>query len=466
MSKPYRFRGGFLFYLVAAYFLATTANAGSLDLKADSELGRSIFQQGIGRDGRNINTLNQYGIDVAIACSGCHGENGSGGGESFVRAPDIRWINLTKPYGARNNGTQAVPYTFDSFSKAIRTGTSSQGRKLDPIMPRVQLANDEIESLMAYLQVLSKPDKKNTSRSTVFGLLPRAGKNPIADMLAEKLSHCDSESHKRTAAIEIIRFDEPDDAIQKMNTRMANLQNVVVLIPFLFGWETQYAEFSSAANIQTVLPITLLDMPASENWHYSFPGLLSQIARLLEFAAQDGKSSVLIHYDKNSSLSEYLYQQSIVLLKIYSLVHIKDRKQSSAGNHAELWLTTIPHEVINSLVGAEQLTLIPASFTPFSFNKKIDSTSKNIRIAHPYIPKNDGQWQSPIKIWSEAACEFLNKFDLTQPIKNQLDSITLKKSGTTMPAQETLTDRKQSVIITNENGDLFNLFLTPTPVIK
>ncbi|MDH5480912.1 MAG: hypothetical protein OEX11_09160, partial [Nitrosomonas sp.] len=54
-------------------------------------LGKSIYHEGIGRDGREIGATLHDSVPItgaSVACAGCHGQEGEGSAEAFIRAPN------------------------------------------------------------------------------------------------------------------------------------------------------------------------------------------------------------------------------------------------------------------------------------------------------------------------------------------------------------------------------------------
>ncbi|MEO7861339.1 MAG: c-type cytochrome, partial [Nitrospirales bacterium] len=156
-------------------------------------LGRSIYESGIGRDGREVAAMVHGRVPLtgaAIACAGCHGRDGRGGREAFVRAPDIRWFSLSKPYPARRAGSAGVPYDQASFARTIQLGISPEGTRLDPTMPRFALADDEVGSLVAYLSTLRESPSSGKAQLAILGLLPMPEENTGMGSLAMKLQNC------------------------------------------------------------------------------------------------------------------------------------------------------------------------------------------------------------------------------------------------------------------------------------
>jgi mono/diheme cytochrome c family protein len=93
-----------------------------------------------------------YGRYVAISCTGCHGNNFSGG-KIEIGPPD--WppaANLT-PHVSGHVGK----WTEKDFLAVIRTGTRPDGSSVSLVMPRAfgQMNDTELKAIWAYLQTLS-----------------------------------------------------------------------------------------------------------------------------------------------------------------------------------------------------------------------------------------------------------------------------------------------------------------------
>ncbi len=88
----------------------------------------------------------EYGKYMAIFCTGCHGEDFGGGGESVSAG-----VNLTP-------GGEVGAWTEADFINTLRTGVTPGGKKLDPEkMPLKvvrQLTDDELKAIWLYLQTL------------------------------------------------------------------------------------------------------------------------------------------------------------------------------------------------------------------------------------------------------------------------------------------------------------------------
>lgn len=93
----------------------------------------------------------RYGEYLARACRGCHGDTLSGG--PIPGAPP----SMAIPRNVTPHVTGLQSWTFEDFVRMCETGTSKDGRKLDPMMPYESLSkmNDtEKRALWAFLQTV------------------------------------------------------------------------------------------------------------------------------------------------------------------------------------------------------------------------------------------------------------------------------------------------------------------------
>lgn len=387
---------------------------------ADLDLGRAIYELGVGRDGRDISGRVHGNVSLtgaSIACAGCHGRDGRGGGEAFVRAPDLRWFSLTKPYSGRRGGTARIPYDRVTFSRALRSGISSEGLRLDPTMPQFDLADDEVGSLITYLETLRTPPSTVEERPVILGLLPIADGNTAVESLAVKLQNCPSHALKsRFAAIDIEYFRGPEDAIARIDARLRTVPHAIILAPYLIGWESLYAEAAKRWNVPTLLPLSLLDPPGGSDWHYRFPGIETQIKSLLRTAKHSGHSHVRLIFDARLPLSVTLKAFSEGVAHHYGLTIEGDvpRKKGRDSQHASLWLRPFSEDMRDIVLRRGELLLVPALFYRPEKNRPPSHKGSEIRlrIAYPYPPRSTKEkvWRTPVDVWAGAACELMARF--------------------------------------------------------
>jgi mono/diheme cytochrome c family protein len=98
-----------------------------------------------------------YRMSGAMSCVDCHAEDGRGGrlGMMFgdVEIPDIRYSALT---AAKSEGGTTEPgWTETDIVRAIRDGIEPNGQRLKSPMPRFDMTDAEMSSVITYLKELS-----------------------------------------------------------------------------------------------------------------------------------------------------------------------------------------------------------------------------------------------------------------------------------------------------------------------
>jgi mono/diheme cytochrome c family protein len=106
------------------------------------ENGRAIFQTG--RDLAGMQIAAQT-TPLFNRCAACHRADGSGGmhfADGAVSA-DLRHQALVV--------NQHHPYTLPLLERAITTGIDNDGQKLDPVMPRWKLSQQDLHDVALYV---------------------------------------------------------------------------------------------------------------------------------------------------------------------------------------------------------------------------------------------------------------------------------------------------------------------------
>jgi cytochrome c oxidase subunit II len=116
--------------------------------RAGSSLGKQIYDDGVGVDGRVAYSQGPDWLRFAgSGCAVCHGDRGQGlsvqaGGVTGV-APAITWAALA-----------ARGYDETAVRTALTEGIDPHGREFHYYMPRWQLTDAELDALTAYLRGL------------------------------------------------------------------------------------------------------------------------------------------------------------------------------------------------------------------------------------------------------------------------------------------------------------------------
>ncbi|MBT37708.1 MAG: hypothetical protein CL938_04070 [Deltaproteobacteria bacterium] len=154
------------------------------------EVGKGIYEKGIGTAGRVIQATVVGDVRISgtqLSCVECHQKSGLGWSEGGTVPPPL---NSSALYSPRRRGMQLdkeeadeglrvayrsasvdsagrPAYNEESLARAIRDGIDSAGRSLDPMMPRYQLDDSEMASVIEYLKTLSVVDAPGVTDSTI-----------------------------------------------------------------------------------------------------------------------------------------------------------------------------------------------------------------------------------------------------------------------------------------------------------
>lgn len=119
-------------------------------------LGASIYRDGVLSSGQNVEAIVEGDVPVTgaqLGCVVCHGRSGLGSVEGQRVVPPLSRKYLETP--RRTKARPRPPYDRRSLARAIREGIDAGGNTLDPMMPRYQLGDEDMNALLDYLPELS-----------------------------------------------------------------------------------------------------------------------------------------------------------------------------------------------------------------------------------------------------------------------------------------------------------------------
>lgn len=417
-----RLRAALLALGAIASFPASAAQADAV-----RPLGEALYTAGIGRDGREIvGRMNGELLlrGAAAACSNCHGTDARGGGEGFVRVPDIRWYALSKPYGAiRGDGEVRPGYDAAAFARAVRTGLGAGDVLLDPAMPRFDLADDEIAALIARLDA-STATLPPASPTLVF-LLPQTAE-PMAERLREGLQTCPhprppegtkSGAGQRLPAVRVVRYENAAKAAMEVKALEQRGEVAALLAPYLIGREQAFADALGAAPTPVLFPVTLFDAEWRAPARFALPGLEAQSLALLESVEDQRRghpgAPLVIRSDVG-------HPDAIALAGRVATAAASRGWQPRLWSGAELFpgaalallaLAPLPPASPDrsTAQGSPALVLVPSAFMEADHAATWAALGATVRVALPYPPSPTGakQWTPPALAWTAIGCELM-----------------------------------------------------------
>jgi ABC-type branched-subunit amino acid transport system substrate-binding protein len=257
-------------------------------------------------------------VDAALlACGNCHGRDGQGRPEGGVVPPDVTWAALSKPYGSTDRfGRRRPAYTESLLRRAVTMGLDPAGRSLDPTMPRYLVPPDELDDLIAYLNVLGGDLDPGLSPSaiTVGTLLPPEHLGPDGCLaILSTLNAFADEVNRRgglfNRRIEVVAgdLDPRRDGAGEVVARFLDRQPVFALVAAdIRGVEEEVVRVVESRGVPLIGPLTPRPCSASpplRNVFYLYPALEEQARALATASARSAspEARAIVHDDDPAS---------------------------------------------------------------------------------------------------------------------------------------------------------------------
>ncbi len=267
-------------------------------------LGRLIYQEGRSPSGARIvariGTADQAIEGAAVACGNCHGPDGRGRAEGGIAPPNIRWSELTKPYGHRHEqGRVHGPFDERAFERAVKHGVDPSGQRMDAAMPRYAMSAKDLVALRAWLERLDTLVDPGVSEKTlrIGTLLPGHGPSAAIGELLRTLfqRHFDAINERgiHGRRLELVVHALPADAAEALDSMQQWLERADVfalLAPLSAGIEEPLSRLAAARKLPVIGPLTLYPEDAGASNLMIFhllPGVIEQARVLAAHAASE-----------------------------------------------------------------------------------------------------------------------------------------------------------------------------------
>ena len=160
---------------------AAIAQGSAPDHERELELGRRIYHEGRLSSGKEL-AGTRFGTTPvsgpAAACVNCHRPSGMGQVEGDILVQPITGNFLIAPSGDRRLATMDPhvsklfnqthdPYTDATLAGAINDGIGVRDRKLNVLMPRYNLGEQDLKALTAYLKQLSREWSPGVTQNSI-----------------------------------------------------------------------------------------------------------------------------------------------------------------------------------------------------------------------------------------------------------------------------------------------------------
>lgn len=440
---------------------------------SDSPLGRSLFDDGRGRDGRAvIGRVAGGSVPMqggAVACANCHGKQGSGGGEGWVEAPDIRWFALSKSYGARRAGGEArPPYDRASFAKALRMGLAPDGVALDSAMPRFDLADDEIDALMSQLMHLSDDRHREDARPSLVVLMPQTP-TPAADRLLSGLQNCptanmDGQPPQTLPALRVMRYSDIADIDGQLVDMARDGSAAALFAPYLIGAEDAFARAEVRTRLPVVLPMAMRDLSAETATVFALPGLHAQSRALIVAPERPAADRLGIVIAEGMTGREPLASslRGVAERLGWRVDVYADIDAAFSGDHADALLVLADLGAPPPALRSPMRVWVPAAYVVPADLQTWSARGARIRIALPYPPTvgDDSRWIPPADAWVAIGCELIARLP---PLPLRRDEVDVWRRALSTQPELRLGDWLRLPPVADADDAAARVFLTTWP---
>jgi ABC-type branched-subunit amino acid transport system substrate-binding protein len=389
-------------------------------LTPTEQAGKRLYHDGIDRAGAPI-SARVAGSTTALkgkpmACGNCHGEDGRGRQESGVDPGDVTWTDLTKPYGHTHaNKRRHGPYDAKSFNRAMRDGFDPAGNALEPAMPRYDLADADLEALVAYLKRLDRQlDAGVTETGIRIGtVLPTSGRLADTGRSVQRVlqGYFDGINrrggiHGRQLQLVVAPMGDEANGARDAANRLLKLDPVLALVsPLTAGSETEFAAAVEAARVPVVGPLTLYPEAASASSAYVFhllpgvPELAEALAvRLHPTLALSGRPIVLLHAPSDDGRATAKVVEARLRARGYSALFQEptgaaaDVAERLKQRGATAVIVLSPGGGLTALArasvaaGTQAYWLVPAPFVPPDVLDWPQELDGRVVLAYPSLP--------------------------------------------------------------------------------
>jgi hypothetical protein len=287
---------------------APAPEAAPASLRAESvrdsaaiERGRQIYLTGKSQSGGVIEAVLTGDVVTdagTLPCVGCHGEDGRGRPEGGMQPSDIRWEQLTKPYGGRGqDGRQHVAYDARSVRKAIAMGIDPSGNPLLPTMPRHRMSQTDMDSLVAYLETLGehRVDGIDDAAITIVTVQPQGPPTLVEAVLLAYFAEINARGgvfgrRLELAVLHLHGDASIDDQREQFVAAWTERPGFAVITPQLGAAESELLRWLADAGVPVIAPATNFPDPGTPPLASVFHvdgGIPAQALALAEFAARE-----------------------------------------------------------------------------------------------------------------------------------------------------------------------------------
>jgi ABC-type branched-subunit amino acid transport system substrate-binding protein len=272
------------------------------------EAGRQIYTKGESPSQSRLEAVLGEGSTTVPAtlmpCASCHGADGRGRPEGGITPSDITWSTLTRPFRSDDALARRRPaYKLESLRKVLREGIDPAGNELGVVMPRYNISDPDLNSLIEYMKRLGAATDPGLTSSTIrlgtvvpsAGPMAAAGENIAALLRAyfDELNH-QGGVYERKVELEVLRAGgTPAEMAAQLEDFLRHREIFAMVGVLAPGAEREMNESLEKAEVPVIDAFATEregNLPARSRVFHVLSGLPQQ-ARVLVKYAQDKSES-------------------------------------------------------------------------------------------------------------------------------------------------------------------------------
>jgi ABC-type branched-subunit amino acid transport system substrate-binding protein len=310
-----------LLALAGIVLLCPAATSAAADLTEAEERGKYIYETGRSRSRRVINADLGGGEAPTpghvLPCINCHGADGRGAEDYVGIAPlNVNWYALASTgvhsHAVRSHG----PFDELSLARAIVFGKDPDGNDMEKAMPRYDMAQEDVQDLIAYLKVMDSQSDPAISSSTirVGTVLPTEGRHAaLGQAMRQTIEavfdevNANGGVNDRELQLAVGGWNDDGNPQIWAARDLVNKEPVAALVsPYVPNYDAELEALAAEKRLPVVGPYTVLqpDGDEDEDNHFTFyllAGLELQARALVEAAVArvtPGETGLAIIYPR------------------------------------------------------------------------------------------------------------------------------------------------------------------------
>lgn len=296
-----------------------------------AEAGKLIFTKGESPSQSPLEAVLGEGSTTVpgnlMPCASCHGADGRGRPEGGITPSDITWNVLMRP--DRGDGSLArhrPAYDAVSLRTALRKGIDPAGNELGVTMPRYNISDSDLDSLIAYLKRLGAASDPGLTPTTLragtvvpaTGPMAAAG-DGVAALLRAYFDELNQQGgiYGRKIELEVLRAGGTPEETASQVCDFVRDRQIFALVGILApGAEREVNECLEQADIPAIDAFATepeAGVPAKSRVFHVLSGLPQQASVLVKYA-QDrpevhGSSVAVVYPENRKPLADSLIEE-------------------------------------------------------------------------------------------------------------------------------------------------------------